>query len=90
MSPVSQIFHTVEKVSIGLKSNYYSILSDWKRLFVKWGQASKNDEKLPYLHRVTKRWFLVINKKMGLCLYVFLLNLTKTSIADVNKRIKAT
>ena len=30
---------------------------------------SKNDEKLPYLHRKPKRRFLVSGKNMGLCLY---------------------
>ena len=28
----------------------------------------KNNEKLPYLHKITKRRFLVSNKNMGLCL----------------------
>ena len=33
-------------------------------------RLSKNDEKLPYLHRITKRKFLVRNTNMGLCLYL--------------------
>ena len=33
-------------------------------------RLSKNDEKLPYLHKITKKKFLVCNKNMGLCLYI--------------------
>ena len=33
-------------------------------------RLSENDEKLPYLHKVTKRKFLVRNKNMGLCLKI--------------------
>ena len=33
-------------------------------------KMSKNDEKLPYLHRITERKFLVCNKHMGLCLHI--------------------
>ena len=31
-------------------------------------EMSKNDEKLPYLHKVTKIKFLVSDTSMGLCL----------------------
>ena len=31
-------------------------------------RLSKNDEKLPYLHKIYKRKFVVIDKSMGLCL----------------------
>ena len=31
---------------------------------------SGNDEKLPYLHEITKRKFLVSDTNMGLCLYM--------------------
>ena len=31
----------------------------------------KYDEKLPYLHKITKQKFLVSNTNMGLCLYMF-------------------
>ena len=30
----------------------------------------KNDEKLQYLHKITKNKFLVSNTNMGLCLYI--------------------
>ena len=32
----------------------------------------KYDEKLPYLHKITKQKFLVSNTNMGLCLYMLL------------------
>ena len=33
-------------------------------------RLSKNNEKLPYLHKITKKKFLVSNKIMRLCLYI--------------------
>ena len=33
-------------------------------------RMSKNDEKLPYLHLVTKKYFLLAMQNMGLCLYM--------------------
>ena len=32
--------------------------------------VTKNVERLPYLHKIAKRKFLVSNKNMGLCLYM--------------------
>ena len=34
------------------------------------GCHSKNNEKLPYLHKITKRKLLVSNKNMGQCLFI--------------------
>ena len=36
-------------------------------------RMSDNDEKLPYLHWVTKKYFQLTMKKMGLCLYMLTL-----------------
>ena len=33
-------------------------------------RMSKNDEKLQYLHLVTKKYFYLAMKSMGLCLYI--------------------
>ena len=33
---------------------------------------SKDDEKLPYLHKITKMEFLVNKKNMGICLFMLI------------------
>ena len=38
---------------------------------------SGNNEKLPYLHKITKSKFLVSDKNMGLCLYTIATGLKK-------------
>ena len=36
--------------------------------------CAKNDENLPYLHKIAKRKSILGNKNMGLCLYMLILH----------------
>ena len=40
-------------------------------------RLSKNDEKLPYLHKISESKFLVIDKNMELCLFVYNLKIDR-------------
>ena len=51
-------------------SQFYQIGKDY---YWNVDRRFQNYEKLPYLHSLTKTKFLVSNKKMGLCLYIYIL-----------------
>ena len=47
------------------------------------GRMSGNDEKLPCLHELSKRKFLVNDKNMGLCLYILIVKVLYETLGPV-------